>query len=173
MKKLLFNTLSILFLILISSCTKDESVETETLDVSGKWHLTEWTVKTPIDLFNDGEEATSFDPLCLNGSILEFFGEGSGDLFFYADVSYNTTYEDNNNLFIMMACSTSSDRLPVPISYINQENGYVVYAGQKTFNVTIEGDILYMVEENGLLAHDIDTNDVTISQDVTYIFTKE
>lgn len=154
---------------LLVSCSKDNLDDNS---VQGKWMLQEWTVKEPLDLNNDGNSATSFSPGCLDLSTLEFSGNGDGELFWFSSVSYNTRIE-NNQLFIMTACSTSSSVMAEPITYEESGNGLVIHYEGNEYQASSNESILYFNVPNGFIARDQESGEITISRDVTYIFIKE
>ena len=164
------NVLLLLLLVsLLCSCSKDNLGDNS---VSGKWILQEWTVKDPLDLNNDGNASASFSPGCLDMSTLELTENGNGELFWFSNVSYNTRVE-NNNLFIMTACSTSSSEMAEPITYEENMNGLVIYHEGNEYLASYDENILYLTVPNGFTARDQETGEITISRDVTYIFSKE
>ncbi len=140
--------------------------------IEGTWKLTSWTIKTAIDLNNDGLSETSFAPGCLNGSNLKFTDASNGSLFFSSSVSYNTTNEDGN-LFFMIACSTGSERIPFPITYTKNNNTVTINNNGELITLTLTENALSMEVINGFVATDVDTQETTVSEDVTYIFTKQ
>lgn len=164
------NVLLILLLVsLLVSCSKDDLNNNS---FQGKWILQEWTVKEPLDLNNDGNATASFSPGCLDMSTLEFSTNGNGELFWFSSVSYNTRIE-NNNLFIMTACSTSSSEMAEPITYEERENGLIIHYEGDEYQASYNESSLYLTVPNGFIARDQESGEITLSRDVTYIFIKE
>lgn len=170
MKKLLLQFCLILVFIFSNSCSKDDNIDKSSLE--GTWKLTAFTLKIPLDLNNDGIETSSFMPGCLNGSALNFTDMTRGSLFFNSIVSYNTTVEDGN-LFFMTSCSTDSDRAALPITYTLDDEIITISSESQLYLLTIDGNELFMEIPGGFNAYDIDTFETTVSQDITYIFTKQ
>ena len=61
------------FIILFfNGCSQNDEDTIEDNSISGKWELVSWSIKTPVDLNNDGIATTEFSPGCLAGSYFEF-----------------------------------------------------------------------------------------------------
>lgn len=159
------------FIAIITSCTSN-TVD-ENAHLIGTWELTEWTIETPVDLNNDGVLTTSFSPGCLAGSEIVLDYDAKGTFFYSSNVSYFTRVE-NNEIVYMTTCSTSSDNVPKAITYTSEENLVYINKDGEMFILSQEVDEnLYLVVENGFIVKDIDTFEITESQDITYIFTKK
>ncbi len=169
MKRIIrYANLIVIFIVFIS-CSKNDIADKTS--IRGTWKLSSFTLKTPIDLNNDGTSTSTFSPGCLNGSNLEFTDTSNGTLLFTSSVSYNTTNE-NGTLVFMTACSTDSELLPSPITYIMDGETVIVTNNSEQYILTLEGNTLLMEIANGFIATDTDTFEITSSQDITYIFTK-
>jgi len=170
MKKYKLLAISIAFLLSFTSCFNDEDDALDAFQVT--WKLDSWSLETPIDLNNDGISSLSFEPGCLNGSEIKFYDDSNGILNFSAFVSYNTSNE-NGNLFFMTACSTGSDIYSQPISYHQDSETITNLETDETYTYTIENNHLYMVVSNGFVATDINTSEITVSQNMTYVFVRQ
>lgn len=159
----------IFILTVFTSCSKDDSQDNS---IQGTWKLTSWTLKTPIDLNNDGVSSSIFDPGCLNGSELKFIDNSTGTLFFSSIVSYNTSNE-NGTLVFMTSCSTDSELSPSPITYIQDGEKLVITDNNEEFVLIRDGNTLSMLIPSGFKASASDTFEPTVSQDITYIFSKQ
>ncbi|MEZ4796286.1 MAG: hypothetical protein R2785_03855 [Flavobacteriaceae bacterium] len=158
-----------LSLIVFSSCTT-EAID-DTSSILGEWTLTSWEVDLPMDLNNDGTPQTKFSPGCLSDSTLNFMDANNATIFYASDVSYNTTIEDGKLVF-MTSCSTSSDRVPTLVSYSTNGNSAIINFEGESIVLNLDNNTLTMFVPNGFVAKDIDTFETTVSQHVTYTFTR-
>lgn len=174
MKKV--NILVLFAILLCVSCSKDD-VNNE--GIIGEWTLTKIELTTPLDTNNDGVSSLNLveeNPI-INGT-LNFLDELNGSIFYTSTVTFNSRIEDGQLIF-MIASSVNVNTAPKQFTYI-QHNNSVSINEDVTFNtvidtsnLTLENDILYMNVERGFVVFDIDTQQESIAQDVTYIFTKE
>jgi len=173
MKKPLFIFSILLCIIILTSCTSDDSVENSS--IMGAWKLTEWNVKTPLDLNNDGIASTNLltEFGCLDGSELVFNDVNSGTILYTSDVGFHTGFDEEESQIFMMICGTDSERLAIPFTYSINENIVTITVSGELVNLTLEGNTLSLFVQDGFVAYDINTFEVSVIQDATYVFTKE
>lgn len=177
---LMFKALScigVIFLLLsFTACSTDNDDNIHDNDaLTGVWRLSRKTIETPIDLYNNGDLS---NVVYVSGSNLSYYSEiiisdnNSGVIHFSDNVSYNTR-EENGELIFMIASSTNSERVDIPLNYnLNGNSGNISYDDvEATF--LLEGNTLFMTIEDGFVAKDIDTFETTIVQDMTYVFERQ
>jgi len=169
MRKLILALYTCFSFIALTSCTTEDIDDTST--ILGEWTLTSWTVDIPIDLNNDGTPQSEFSPGCLSDSTINFMDASNATVFYSSEVTYNTRLEDGKLVF-MTACSTDSDRMPTLGDYSINNNSVMIDLEGDVMVLTLNGNILTMTVPNGFIAKDIDTFETTVSQDVTYTFTR-
>ncbi len=173
MKNSIYSSGLILFFLLIS-CTSDD-VNVDDSHIVGIWKLTEWNVKTPLDLNNDGIASSNLltEFGCLNGSALVFNDAINGTLFYSSDVGFHTGIESEDEIFNGIICSTSSERLPSLITYVKIDNTVTINNDGDLSDLTLEGNTLSMFIQDGFVAYDVNTFEISVILDATYVFTKE
>jgi hypothetical protein len=159
----------ILPLIFCTSCST-EAID-ETSAILGQWKLTSWKVNTPIDLDNDGISNSEFSAGCLSDSAISFIDPSNGTIFYSSSVTYNTRME-NGQQVLLTACSTRDDIVPSLVGYTMTNNTITLNSNGEEFLLTLNENTLSMHIPNGFVAKDIDTSETTISQDITYVFTR-
>ena len=155
---------------LLTSCTTEDIDDQSSL--IGVWKLTSWTINTAIDLDNDGIASTEFSPGCLIDSDLTFMDDSNGTIFYSSSVSYSTRMEDGNMVF-MTACTTDSERVPSLMSYTSSDSEIIINKDGVEFVLALNGNTLSMLVPNDFIAKDNETSETTVSQDVTYIYTRQ
>ena len=168
--KHLYLVFTFLAFIVFTGCSTEPIDNTST--ILGEWTLTSWQIETPIDLNNDDTASSEFSPGCLSDSSLNFIDASNATIFFSSVVTYSTTME-NGKLIFMTACSTSDEIVPDLISYTINDNTVVVEIDGEELVLTSNGNTLSMLVPNGFIAKDMDTLQTTVTQDVTYIFTRK
>jgi hypothetical protein len=169
MKKLTLALYTCLSFIVFTSCTTEDIDDTST--ILGEWTLTSWAVETPIDLNNDNSPQSQFSPGCLSDSTINFMDASNAAFFYSSEVTYNTRTDDGKLVF-MTACSTDSDRMPTLVNYMMNNNSIIIDLEGEVMELNLNGNQLTMTVPNGFVAKDIDTSETTISQDITYTFTR-
>ena len=176
MNKIVIKLCALVLLLTFPACTSDndDNITKNPSSIEGVWKLTKETIEVPIDLNNDGvvSDILFEAPGFFGNSELIINDAANGTLYFSAFKSYHTR-DENGELIYMTASSTSGNRVDVPITYIfNEGSGNIIYNGIES-NFIINGNLLSMTVENGFFARDIDTNEITVSQDLTYEFTRQ
>jgi len=163
-----------LLAICFTSCSDDTSEEfSKDSPNQGEWKLTKTIIDSPIDLNNDGDLSNVLfeAPGYSDDSYIIFNDSTNGTIFFTEDITYYTSME-NETLVFMTTSSTSSDRLPQSMTYSLVANQGVMYCDDQEFDLSLNADEMHVTIENGFIARDINTLETTVSQDLTYIFTK-
>ena len=180
MKKLISILSTSILLVFLTSCSNEEIEDFDNTSLEGLWKLTALTLSTPLDVNNNGisnsnllEEVSIIDATLVLGS------NGNGTIFYDSRVSFNTKLE-NGASFFTIASSKSSDDKPLAITY-SIDNDVVVINEDITFNglngevsiLTLRDGKLIMDVPNGFVVKDIDTLLESISQDVSYTFSRQ
>jgi len=163
-----------LLAICFTSCSDDTSEEfSNDSPNQGEWKLTKTIIETPIDLNNDGVLSNVLfeAPGYSDDSYIIFNDSTQGTIFFTEDINYFTSNE-NEALVFMTISSTSSDRVPQSMTYSLMANQGVMYCEDMEFGISINANEMRVTIENGFIARDINTLETTVSQDLTYIYTK-
>lgn len=172
MKKLSFLLSLIIAFASLTSCSQDDEVNKPS--IFGVWRLTAWKVVEPVDLNNDGVSSTNLlkEFGCLSGSELIFKDSKHATLFYSSEVAFNVETE-NESQFFMLTCGTSSDFVPREIFYVQQENSIILNDNGEELVLTRSENTLSIFVLNGFVARDVNTQAIVVSQDVTYVFTKQ
>ena len=72
----------------------------------------------------------------------------------------------------MIACSTSSENNPKTFTYTQNSDTLEVFQDEMSYSLTHEGEQLIMQVENGFIATDINSQTVSIEEDVSFAFEK-
>lgn len=158
--------------VLLVSCTKNDEVYEPS--ISGVWKLTAWNVSSPLDLNNDGVSNSNLllEFGCLNDSEIIFKDSWNATIFYSSDVSFHVERE-NEGLFFMISCSLDNESGPVQSTYVQEENDVILNNNGELSHFTLSENTLSRVVPNGFVASDAQTQEIVVSQDVTYIFTKQ
>lgn len=169
-----FYSISSLFIayVLLVSCTKND--DTLQASISGVWKLTAWNVISPLDLNNDGVPNSNLllEFGCLNGSELIFKDSQNASLYYSSDVSFHVENE-NEGWFFMISCSLDGEVTPMQLTYVYQDNDVILNNAGDLLHFTLTDNTLSMVVPNGFVARNPETQDIVLSRDVTYLFTKQ
>lgn len=177
MKRILFLLVTVVFL--FTSCSSDDApIQDSTL--VGTWKLSAIELTTELDTNNDGVPNIN---LVAEQPILEatltFDTSSEGTFYYNSWVSYNTRIE-NDKLVFLVSSTINSENSPKGFSY-HETAAIVDIETDITFNATNAGvsslrkigDTLTMQVENGFVVQDVDTGETSVSQNVTYVFTKQ
>ncbi|GAA3585360.1 hypothetical protein [Snuella lapsa] len=177
MKKIISIFYLACLLVCFSSCSSDNDDNA----LEGTWKLSAWQVNTPIDLNSDGVKSSNLltEFGYLNDSALVIADNSNGSIFYSAlNVSFNAITE-GDMLTFMSTSVTDSDNVPHPFSYTKSDNTIIIDA-DITFNkvggssvLIFKDNALVMEVPNGFVVKDSETLETILSQDVTYVFTKE
>ena len=159
-----------LSMVILTSCSSDKIGEN--YELYGNWKLIELSTSNPIDLNNNGTLTTSFQPGCLLGSELIIKDDSNGSLFYSSIVSYFTRTE-NNEIVYITSCVTDSDNIPFPITYLLENETIYLNNNGEISVLTVVDNQLQLVIENGFVTRDETTLEITQTQDLTYIFSKD
>lgn len=172
MKKSLLFLYFIIACLPLTSCSQDDEVNKSA--ITGIWKLTAWNVITPLDLNNDGESSTNLlnEFGCLSGSELIFKDSGFATLFYSSEVAFNVEIE-NESLFFMLICGTSSNTVPRQITYVQQENSVILNDNGVELVLSLSENSLSFLVTDGFVGRDVNTQSIVVSEDVTYVFTKQ
>ncbi|WP_188466812.1 hypothetical protein [Bizionia arctica] len=173
MKNILLKISVIVLVLSFSACSSDdnEMSENESSTIQGVWGLTKVTLETPIDVNNDGvfSDVLFEAPGFLAHSNIEILDDSNGTIFFSEEITYNTRMEDGN-LIMMVSSSTRDERDFDPITYTLSGGIGAISLDNVESSFLINGNTLLLTIENGFIAKDMDTNVVTINQNITYTF---
>jgi len=177
----LHSIICIIFPILfLTSSSNDNMTILNDNNLLGVWNLTSITLKTPLDLNSDGEPSLNvLDEVSIIDATMIFTDSANGTIFYNSYVSFYSRVE-NDNLFFMITSSTGSENSPIPITYSNTDNNVIINQ-DITFNqtnnnpsaLTLNQNSLSMEVTNGFVVKDINTFEESVSQDVTYVFTRQ
>jgi hypothetical protein len=62
--------------------------------------------------------------------------------------------------------------MPTLVNYMMNNNSIIIDLEGEVMELNLNGNQLTMTVPNGFVAKDIDTSETTISQDITYTFTR-
>lgn len=177
----LHSIICIIFPILfLTSSSNDNMTILNNNDLLGVWNLTSITLTTPLDINNDGETSLNvLDEVSIIDATLIFTDSINGTIFYDSSVSFYTRKEIGKLVF-MITSSTGSENSPLPFTYTNTDNNVIINQ-DITFNqtnnnpsvLTLNQNSLSMEVTNGFVVKDINTFEESVSQDITYVFTRQ
>jgi hypothetical protein len=156
----------------LGDCTNGQTTE----GIVGTWLLTAWIGEEPIDLNNDGVESENFldEMNCYTNETIVFNADNTG-------VATSTSYAEFE--FIIEAGTTNSFEYTVTCIEETEvseatwtQNGNIISVTDEsgeTSDWTLNGNQLSIVVPSGFLAFNSDDFEVTTSQDLTFVYTKQ
>ena len=95
MNKILLNLCFVFALVCFSSCSTDDSQDSNDSSITGVWKLTAWNVEEGFDINNDGTISTNLlnEIDCSRNETLFFDNKGV--------VSLNTTFNPDLDIFVL------------------------------------------------------------------------
>ncbi|WP_353778677.1 hypothetical protein [Winogradskyella sp. 3972H.M.0a.05] len=158
----------------LGDCGDDGNGQTE-VDIVGTWQLTAWIGEEPIDLNNDGTENIDFlqEMDCYNNEFLEFNADGTGVSTnnSYADILIEGEIGDNNTVEFSVDCIIEFEESS--FTWEEQNGNYVLTVNGDALNATKDGNELSIFIESGFVVVDSEDLTVTITQDLTFVYTKQ
>lgn len=154
----------------LGDCLNDQPTE-----IVGTWLLTAWNGEEPIDLNNDGTENINFlDEIdCYNNETLVFNNDNTG-------VAMSTSYADFE-IFLEVGSTDSFDFSYDCIMEVENtdltwtQSGNIVSITDpfSTTDWVLNGNTLSITIPEGFSVTNADDPDVTVIQDLTFIYTKQ
>lgn len=162
----------------LGDCNPDGTIdEPEDAELTGTWLLTEWNVDDPEDINNDGTASNNIlDEIdCYNNETIVFNADNTG-------TSMSTSYASFS--FIIEAGTTDSYEYTVECeeeiensNFTWSQTGNVITTTDndtgEVFDWTLEGNQLSATVPDGYVAFNSDDLTVTVSQDLTFVYTKQ
>jgi hypothetical protein len=156
----------------LGDCTNDNQPNE---GIVGNWLMTAWIGEEPIDFNNDGLESVNFlDEMdCYTNETILFNADNSAvatstsyaEFWFTIEVGTTDTFE------YTITCFDETELT----DYTWTQNGNIVTLsdGIDDFEATINGNQLSIFVPSGFLAFSSEDAEVTTSQDLTFIYTKQ
>lgn len=156
----------------LGDCSSDGGEPTE---VVGTWLLTAWNGTEAIDLNNDGTDSTNFlDEMdCYNNETIVFNPDGSG-------IAMSTSYADIE-IFIEAGTTDSYDFTVTCIEEVENTDMTWTQSGNTvsitdafgTTDWTLNGNTLSITIPEGFSVVNTDDATVEVTQDLTFVYTKQ
>lgn len=154
----------------LGDCINDQPTE-----LVGTWKLTDWNGEEPIDLNNDGTESVNFlDEIdCYNNETLVFNNDNTG-------VAMSTSYADFD-IFLEVGSTDTFDFSydcvdeieNTDITWMQSGNIVSITDPFSTSDWTLNGNTLSITIPEGFTVINADDANVSVIQDLTFIYTKQ
>ncbi|MEM0517765.1 MULTISPECIES: lipocalin family protein [Aequorivita] len=173
MKKLF----GLLFLALaFTACSSDDDSSSNEASIEGTWKMTAFNTENAYDLNNDGTASTSVmdETNCYQNETIVFNADGTGTAFntSYADIELTLVAGTTDEYEYTVTCVSEDDSTP----FLYTQNGNTITLTMGGFNqdVTLSGNTLTYVFEEGFYV-EVDNNGTTttVTEDITFVFTKQ
>ncbi len=180
MNKLFLTLCSVFLFVFFTSCTGEDIQDSSNTSLNGIWTLTSLTLTTPLDINNDGISTLNvLEEAPIIQATLDLKNDLMGTILYNSKVTINSRNE-NGSLFFMIASLIDSDNSPLPIQYFKSDD-MITVNDDITFNHITNGVSVLKLDENklsmtvvnGFVVEDVNTAAESVSQNVTYVFTKQ
>ena len=172
MNKLILTLCLASFLVSFTSCTSDETEDSEVSAILGVWKLTAWNINGAFDMNNDGSANSNLlnEIDCPSNETLVFNNNGV--------VSLNTTFNPEIEIALLDA---TSDLYQFDITCDTE--GVVSLATEYSINDTllmiggnearIENDQIFIVFEERLKIYNQERTEIIETKDLTLVYSKQ
>jgi hypothetical protein len=172
MKKLLLNLSYAILLVCFTSCSTDDTQDSNDSPIVGVWELTAWNVEEAFDFNNDGTANTNLlnEINCSRNETLFFENNGV--------VSLNTTFNPDLNISLLnnetntynfdVTCDTEG--------VVSLATEYTIENSMITIGESvaeIEGGQMFLVFEDRIKIYNEDFTEVFDTKDLTLVYSKK
>ena len=175
MKKLILSLLAASTLV-FTSCSSDDDGGSSGVSMTGTWKLTAWNSSIGYDINNDGTASTNlldeFD--CYNNETVVVSSNNTAvvNSTSYADITAEITAGTTDEFTYTVDCVQENDSFPVTWSVSG--NTITFDEGTATeVNGTISGNTISVVVPEGFVVYSSDFSEILVSQDLTFVYTKQ
>jgi len=144
-------------------------------DLLGTWLLTEWSGTEAIDLNEDGTESINFlDEMdCYNNETMVFNANNTGTVMntSFADINTDLVVGTTNEYDFTIDCISEIENLDM--TWSQSANDVTITESGVASTWTLNGNELSITIPEGFVAIDSADLTVTVSQDLTFVYTKQ
>ncbi len=160
-----------------TACSKDDDNSNNSTSVEGNWKLTAFETENAYDLNNDGTASKSVmdETDCYQNETLSFDGNGTGEATStsYADIQLTLVVGTTDEYEYTIDCVSETE--VTPFVYTKEGNDVsLVVGGFGNANATISGNTLtYVIQEGLFIEVDDNGTTTTVTEDITFVYTKQ
>lgn len=175
MKKIALGFLVFIASFGISSCDpwEDDSYHEvtppdEDAEIPGTWKLTAITLQEAYDLNADGTASSDLmaETNCYQNELLTFNQDMTG-------VATSNSYANITVSGEVFNVECIEETEEMPFAWAQLQNTVTITLDAQMVNATLDGNTLTYVIPEGFVVFDSENGDVTISQDMTFVYTKQ
>ncbi|MAP81845.1 MAG: hypothetical protein CL526_12245 [Aequorivita sp.] len=162
--------------ITLTACSSDDDGGSNTTSIEGTWKMTAFNTETAHDLNNDGTASTSVmdETNCYQNEIIVFNANGTGAATSnsYADIELTLVTGTTDEYEYTVTCVSETET--TPFTYTQNGNEITLSMAGFSQTATLSGNTLtYVFEEGFFVEVDDNGNTVTVTEDITFVFTKQ
>lgn len=162
---------------LLASCSSDDDNGNNGTSLEGNWKLTAFETENAYDLNNDGTASKSVmdETNCYQNETMNFDADGTGEVTFtsYADIQLTLVAGTTNEYEYTVECISETEVTPFVYEKDGNEVNLII-SGAGNVTATLSGNTLTYVFQDGFFV-DVDDNGttITITEDITFVYTKQ
>ncbi len=159
-----------------TACSSDDD-SNNTTSLQGTWKMTAFNTENAYDLNNDGTASTSVmdETNCYQNETLVFNADGSTGSAIatsYADIELTLVAGTTDEYEYSVTCVSEDDT--TPFLYTQNGNNVTLSFGGDSQTLTLSGNTLtYVFEEGFFIEVDNNGTTTTVTEDITFVFTKQ
>lgn len=157
----------------VGDCSQSTSNE----DIEGTWLLTAWNGEEPIDLNNDGAESANFlDEIdCYTNETIVFNTDNTGVVMSTSYATFNFEIETGttDSYIYTVTCDQEVENSNFTWTQTGNTISITDTATTDVSEWTVNGNQLSTFVPSGFIAFNSDDITVTVSQDLTFVYTKQ
>ncbi|WP_298551044.1 hypothetical protein [uncultured Algibacter sp.] len=171
MNKIFINLCFAFALVCFSSCSTDDSIDSNDSSITGVWKLTAWHVEEGFDINNDGTISTNLlnEIDCSRNETLFFDNKGV--------VSLNTTFNPDLDISVLdnstseYSFNVSCDEGIISLATSYTVNDSIIIIGES--QAQIEGNQISFVFEDRIKIYNENLTQVITTKDLTLVYIKQ
>jgi len=144
-------------------------------DLEGTWLLTAWIGTEPIDLNNDGTESTNFleEMECYTNETLVFNNDNTGQSISTSFADIDIFLETGSDSEVDFSVDCIEENETDNFTWSQADNTVSITNDFGTNDWTLDGNTLSIVIPEGFSVENDQDADVSITQDLTFVYTKQ
>lgn len=163
--------------IAFTACSSDDdNGNTNATSLEGTWKMTAFNTENAYDLNNDGTASTSVmdETNCYQNETLVFNADGTGaaNNTSYAEIELTLITGTTDEYEYTVTCVSENDT--TPFLYTKNGNDVTLNVSGSSQAATLSGNTLTYVFQDGFFV-EVDNNGTTttVTEDITFVFTKQ
>ena len=162
---------------LLASCSSDDDNGNNGTSLEGNWKLTAFETENAYDLNNDGTASKSVmdETNCYQNETIRFDADGTGEATStsYADIQLTLVAGTTDEYEYTVDCVSETEVTPFVYDKDGNEVSLII-TGAGNATATLSGNTLtYVIQDGFFVEVDENGTTVTVTEDITFVYTKQ